>query len=62
VINRLYIILLLSLLANPSLGETIRVALPSEGNPPYSYSDVSQPKGIYVELFNALFKSTPYQV
>jgi len=62
VINRLYIILLLSLLANPSLGETIRVALPSEGNPPYSYSDISQPKGIYVELFNALFKSTPYQV
>jgi len=65
VINRLYFILLLlssSLLANPLLAETIRVALPSEGNPPYSYSDISQPKGIYVELFNALFESTPYQV
>lgn len=61
VINRLYLILLL-LLANPALAETIRVALPSEGNPPYSYRDISQPKGIYVELFNALFESTPYQV
>lgn len=63
-INRLYLILLLSssLLANPLLAETIRVALPSEGNPPYSYSDISQPNGIYVELFNALFERTPYQV
>lgn len=63
-INRLYLILLLSssLLAKPLLAETIRIALPSEGNPPYSYSDISQPKGIYVELFNALFENTPYQV
>ncbi len=62
VINRLYLILLLSLLAKSSLAETIRIALPSEGNPPYSYSDISQPKGIYVELFNALFESTSYQI
>jgi len=61
VVNRFYLILL-SLLAIPSLAETIRVALPSEGNPPYSYSEISQPKGIYVELFNTLFESTPYQI
>jgi len=62
VIKGIYLLLLSSLFANYSLAETIRVALPSEGNPPYSYSDISQPKGIYVELFNALFENTPYQV
>jgi len=64
VINQfcLIICLSLSLLANPLPAETIRVALPSEGNPPYSYSDISQPKGIYVELFNALFEKTSYKV
>ncbi|WP_170309553.1 substrate-binding periplasmic protein [Litorilituus lipolyticus] len=52
----------LSSLTKVSLAETIRIALPSEGNPPYSYSDTTQPKGIYVELFNALFESSPYRI
>lgn len=61
-INRLSLILFLSLFAFPLHAETIRIALPSEGNPPYSYNDTAQPKGIYVELFNALFENTPYQL
>lgn len=42
--------------------ETIRIALSSEGNPPYSFADVKDPQGIYVDLFTALFEHMPYKV
>jgi ABC-type amino acid transport substrate-binding protein len=41
--------------------ETITVALSFEGNPPYSFGEKAH-RGIYIDLFQEIFKLTPYQL
>ncbi|MBA6264963.1 MAG: transporter substrate-binding domain-containing protein [Colwellia sp.] len=41
--------------------ETIKVALSFEGHPPYSFGEIEH-RGIYVEVFQEIFKLTPYQL
>jgi len=48
-------------LCAPVQAEKIKVALPFEGNPPYSFGE-NDHRGIYIEIFKEIFKSTPYQL
>ncbi|MBA6348912.1 MULTISPECIES: ABC transporter substrate-binding protein [unclassified Colwellia] len=52
------ILLFISLSAQ---AETIRVALSFDGKPPYSFGE-QEHRGIYVEVFQEIFKLTPYQL
>lgn len=54
----IFILLFMSL---STQAETIRVALSFDGNPPYSFGE-QEHRGIYVEVFQEIFKLTPYQL
>lgn len=53
---------LIYLICWTSTAEEITIALPFNGNPPYSYGQGNPEKGLYIELFNLIFAKTPYTV
>jgi len=56
---RLFLITFFSFISCYSFGgEVVRIALPSEGNPPYFNGDPINPAGLYVEFFDRLFSYT----
>ena len=54
----LYLLLLFNFYTQ---AETIKISLSFEGNPPYSFGEKDH-RGIYIDIFQEIFKHTPYQI